>query len=98
MSPGLDTGDIVGQRATALDARSTLRETYALLRDEIVALFADLWPAVVAGDAPRLAQPSGGSYHRSSDKERHLAAMPQGWDTPCEVVVEYGRSAGLWLT
>lgn len=97
MTAGLDKGDIAGQRVTALDAGSTLRATYDVLRAEIVELFADVWPAVVAGDGPRLAQPVGGSYHRSSDKEQHLAAMPDGWDTRCDVVAEYGRTAGLWL-
>ena len=98
MTGALDQGDIAGQRQTALDAGSTLRETYAVLRDEIVELFAEVWPAVVQGGAPRIAQPDGGSYHRSSDKERHLAAMPDGWDARCELVAEYGRNAGLWLT
>ena len=98
MSPGLDRGEICAQRSIALDASSSLRATYESLRDEIVALFAEVWPAVTTGNAPRVVQPAGGSYHRSSDKEQHLAAMPDGWDTRCDVVAEYGRSNGLWLT
>lgn len=98
MSPELDQGDIAGQRSMTLDAGSTLRETYDVLRDAIVELFAEVWPAVLTGNAPRLAQPAGGSYHRASDKEGHLASMPDGWDTRCDMVAEYGRSNGLWLT
>jgi len=86
---GLDTGDIIVQKEIFFYPNGeTLASTYEQLNQEIIGLFKQHWPDIAIGEAPRRRQPSGGSFHRTSDKERflHLIAE-QGWDTPVEELV-----------
>ena len=97
MTQELDAGAIVRQAVVPLDETLTLRESYETLRSSIVTLFRESWPDIASG-APNLTEQSGrGTYHRSTDRLAHLAAMPQGWETRCLMVREYGRIQGLWL-
>lgn len=98
MTTGLDRGDLIASAEAEVCPSHTLRTSYGVLQELMVALFEETWPSIKRGNATQLEQGPGGSYHRSADKERHRAAMPRGWDTACQDVAEYGRKAGLWIT
>lgn len=97
MTPELDRGEIIAQRHVPLDSCHTLRSSYVSLQVEMANLFREWWPRIERGDLPRRPQRASGTYHRSSDKTTHLAALSNGWDTPCAEVEEYGRRVGLWI-
>ena len=68
---GIDTGDIIAQREVPVLASDTGKTLYERLEAASVELFREVWPAVVAGEAPRRPQPrGGGTYHRSADADR----------------------------
>ncbi len=94
----VDRGDIIARELIDPGPDHTLRTSYADLQLHMVELFSRVWPGVASGSETSTAQSGTGSYHRSVDKERHLAAMPNGWDTRCSEVTEYGRRHGLWLS
>jgi len=91
MSPGVDKGAVICQREVELDPGETLRDSYTSLTNEITGLFSEAVPLLKSGDVPVTPQISGGTYHRSSEREKHWSAFPLGWDTPCQVVREYGE-------
>ena len=91
MNPGLDKGAVICQREVELDPRESLRDSYDSLTNEITELFSETVPLLKSGDVPVTPQISGGTYHRSSEREEHWPAFPLGWDTPCRVVREYGE-------
>jgi len=63
-----DTGPIWAQRAVALTPYDTAGTIYARLQDEIVALFREVWPAIVAGDLVPVPQDDAGAvYHAKSE-------------------------------
>lgn len=80
---GIDTGPVLAQKEVFFDEkRETLRSTYAQLENEITLLFADVWPEIKTGRLHATAQPSGGSFHRLSDKTPYLPLLAEkGWDT-----------------
>lgn len=83
---GLDTGDIIAQKESVFDSpEETLASTYKKLNSEIIELFRENWPLIATGNAPRMKQASGGSFHRIKDKDefKHVLAE-KGWDTPVE--------------
>jgi methionyl-tRNA formyltransferase len=96
VSEGLDKGHIVSQMSMTFAENETLRTTYGELSNMGLELLAESWSALKAGAAPSIPQSSGGSYHKASDKDEHLAALRLGWDTPVGEVREYGRQRGLW--
>jgi methionyl-tRNA formyltransferase len=79
---GVDTGDLIAQRAVVPVDGDTLATSYQRLQDEICALFREVWPVIRSGDAPRQPQPSGGSYHSMADQQRVAHLLTAGWDTP----------------
>ena len=87
---GVDTGDLIGQREVRFNGEETLRSSYERLQLEIQDLFCELWAEIRAGRAPRTPQPSGGSYHRSSDKAPFGHLLTSGWDTPVRGLVGAG--------
>lgn len=65
---GIDTGDIVAQRQIESLPTDTGLSLYRRLEQTCIDLFADTWPAVMAGTAVRRPQAgAAGSYHRKSD-------------------------------
>jgi len=95
MTTGLDRGDIVCQRPVQLDPAHTLRETYDSLINEVVGLFADIAEQLGRDVLDRTPQNAGGTYHRSADKVQHMSHFPNGWDTPCYEIRDYGEESGL---
>lgn len=71
MDEGVDTGDIIAQREVAVEPSDTAERLYRKLERAAVALFAEQWPAIRDGAAPRAPQPrNGGSTHRARDLAR----------------------------
>jgi methionyl-tRNA formyltransferase len=79
---GVDTGDVIAQRAVELTGDDTLATAYARLQDEMVTLFAEQWPAISAGTNERTPQPPGGTAHRVADRAAVEHLLTDGWDTP----------------
>jgi methionyl-tRNA formyltransferase len=90
---GIDTGAVLAQRKTAFPPGQTLASSYARLQDDMVALFADSWPAIRAGRIEAVAQEGTGTIHRSRDKEGLFELLPAGWDTPVEEAARIIRAA-----
>jgi methionyl-tRNA formyltransferase len=91
---GIDTGDIIAQKEVAFDEQTeTLASSYEKLSREIVTLFAETWPQIVAGTAARRRQPPGGTYHaaRELTQYEHLLAE-KGWQTPVADIRKAGAA------
>lgn len=98
MSSALDRGDIVVQREVTFAGSETLASSYTRLGRVGLELLGKQWHMLMSGSAPRTPQVGTGSYHRAADKNRHVTALPQGWQTLGSSVEEYGRRHGLWLS
>jgi methionyl-tRNA formyltransferase len=67
---GVDSGDIAFQRELPVTWEDTGATLYERAQRAMVALFIDSWPAISAGDIPRIPQdPSAASFHRASELE-----------------------------
>lgn len=65
---GIDSGDIIVQREVAVEAVDTGATLYRKLENAACSLFAESWPAVQSGRAPRHPQPRlDGTAHRVKD-------------------------------
>ena len=78
---GVDTGDIIAQRAVAFSDTDTLASSYQKLHIEIQKLFKEVWPEIRDGKNERTKQVGNGSMHRARDKEHIAALLSNGWDT-----------------
>lgn len=68
---GVDTGDVIAQRAVPVEPVDTGETLYHRLEAACVELFRDTWPLIRAGTAPRTPQPAGApAAHRARDVER----------------------------
>ncbi len=66
----IDAGPIAFQRQIATDWTSTGQSLYDLAQAEIIRLFVDSYPAIAAGDIPRITQNiEAGSFHRRAELE-----------------------------
>lgn len=88
---GIDTGDLIAQREVPFEAGDTLATSYARLQAQMLDLFAQTWPAIRAGTAPRHRQAGAGTHHRARDKDALMAKLPRGWETPVEDVASLAR-------
>lgn len=95
MDPGVDTGDIIGQRLIDLAPDDTLATSYDRLQSAVTELFGELWPAIKDGTAPREPQREGGSEHRVADFEMVEPLLDNGWDTPVASLRARARERGL---
>jgi formyl transferase-like protein len=85
---GVDTGPILVQKEVAFDeGRETLRHSYAVLQDEVRALFRAHWERLREGTIIPVPQVGPGTFHRAGQfrqiKERLLGS--EGWDVPVPV-------------
>ncbi len=65
---GVDTGDIIAQREVTVRPSDTGHSLYRRLERACVELFADTWPALAEGSAPRRPQdPAAGCSHCYAD-------------------------------
>jgi len=70
IDPGVDTGDIIAQRAVPVEATDTGATLYARLEEASVTLFQETWPVLLAGSFQRKSQQPDGTFHRVSDVEQ----------------------------
>ena len=89
MDEGLDTGDIIAQKEVFFEPEGeTLATTYKKLSDEIVNLFSQQWTFIMRGEIRRQQQPSGGSFHRTKDRNNFEYLLSEKrWDTPIETLI-----------
>lgn len=95
MDPGVDTGDIIGQRLVELAPDDTLATSYERLQSAVTELFGDLWPAIKDGTAPRELQQADGTVHRVADFEVVEPLLDNGWDTSVGSLRARARERGL---
>jgi methionyl-tRNA formyltransferase len=91
MDEHFDTGPIIAQREVSFSAEETLRSAWWRLQSELVSLFEEHWPAIRSGDCTARPQPSGGSYHRRSERNAVAHLLTQGPDTPISELASAGR-------
>jgi methionyl-tRNA formyltransferase len=65
---GADTGPIWAQREVPLRPTDTAGTIYARLQDEIVALFRETWPAIVAGELEPVPQDHSRAVYHAPDE------------------------------
>jgi methionyl-tRNA formyltransferase len=78
---GLDTGPIIAQELVSIGLDETLATSYHLLQAAVERLFADNWPAIRAGKAPRLPQRGEGSSHFARERAGVAHLLTDGWET-----------------
>lgn len=67
---GIDTGDVIAQRAVGVEPTDTGRTLYERLERESFALFTETWPRIRTRSAARTPQAGGGTSHRVKDVDR----------------------------
>ena len=71
LEKGLDTGKIIYQKEVFFDEeKDTLASSYDALQETIVDLLCDNWEEISSCTYKEKEQPSGGSYHRTSDLKK----------------------------
>jgi methionyl-tRNA formyltransferase len=84
---GVDTGALIAREVVEFGAGDTLRTSYDKLHLRMRALFATWWPALRAGQGPRIAQEPGGTLHVKKDIEPFWNVIARRtWDTPISEV------------
>lgn len=96
MNAGLDTGPILGQVPVVPRLGDSLKSLYDHAHLVLRALFWAHWEKIARGTAREWTRPQTGpsTYHRAAHLERYWPKLPQGWDTPVEVVQELGLEHG----
>ena len=92
ITAGLDEGEIIAQREVDLSSEMTLKESYECLSESIVKLFEKNIGSILDGRAAIVGQKPGGTSHKSRERLKLWNMFPLGWDTPCQVVSEIGKS------
>lgn len=82
MDEGVDTGDVIAQRAVTLADDDTLATAYAKLQAAMTDLFREQWPAIAAGTCGRSPQTPGGTTHKVADRAAVEHLLTDGWNTP----------------
>ena len=95
LDSGIDTGDIVAQRAVEHLPTDTLRTSYQRLEREIERLFFESWAQLRAGRAGARAQRPGGSFHRAADRAAVEYLLARGGDTPAAQLIGRVQREGL---
>lgn len=87
IDPGMDTGPILAQREIDFDPLAeTLSSSYARLRVEIEALFAQSWDDIASGRLSPQAQTVRFPVHRVAHKAEIFDGLPAGWQTRACIV------------
>jgi methionyl-tRNA formyltransferase len=81
LDAGIDTGDLIAQKAVEFGPEETLRTSYARLQSEIAQLFATQWSRIRDEKCDAAKQTGAGSFHRVADRERVAHLLTNGWDT-----------------
>jgi len=86
LDDGIDTGDILAQRALEFLPDETLRSTYDKACAAVEDLFEEHWPKIRSCKLKSIQQPAGGSFHRYSDRTVFEHLLTAGWDTPVSAI------------
>ena len=86
MTAKLDKGNIIAQKKIVFDAKlHTFESSYEVLQENIKQLFKENWASIKNKTCPKLPQESlwdgKGTYHRSTDKNKLLPFLKNGWAT-----------------
>lgn len=85
---GLDTGEIIAQKAIAYTCNDTLKTTYTRLKNGIEDLFCENWDKIRANTVVAKRQRfSEGTYHKSTEKNQYEYLLVDGWDTKVNVLI-----------
>jgi methionyl-tRNA formyltransferase len=86
---GIDTGPVLAQREVRIDRqRDTLRTSWNKLAANIEDLFNSRRHGILEGLLNPIPQGKGGSFHRSTDKNRFSSLLEEkGWDTPVKNLI-----------
>lgn len=91
MIEDIDAGDVIAQRAVAIDPTDTAREVYDKVSGAAVALFRESYPFAPKLLATRLGQdPAQASYHRAGDFD--FAERRIDWTRPAEELQRWIRA------
>ncbi len=87
LDEGVDTGDIIVQRAVQFDSKKeTLATSYQQLHATIQQLFKENWQDIKTGLCHRKKQIGNGSTHKAKDKEPFLYLVKDRWNTSISVL------------
>jgi len=76
LDEGIDTGDILSQKEITLGEDETLASSYTKLRQEIEALFIEVWPSIEDGTiTPQKQDLTAGSYHSTGETNEIIARL-----------------------
>jgi len=90
---GLDTGDCIMQLVVSRwRGGETLKTSYEFLNTCASQVFALEWGRFRLGRWFIVPKEGEGSYHHSKDKDEFMSMLPMGWETPVEVVANFGAS------
>ncbi|MDG2213440.1 MAG: formyltransferase family protein, partial [Verrucomicrobiota bacterium] len=81
MDYNFDTGQILCRKEVSFDDNDTLRYSYEKLHTELVELFLSNWENIKFNKVKPKRQTGTGTYHKSSDKNRFIEKLTDGWDT-----------------
>jgi methionyl-tRNA formyltransferase len=82
INEGVDTGDLLVQKAVSYCTDDTLKVSYNRLSDSIELLFLKFWPDIRLEKIKPIAQIGKGSTHKKQDLEKYKYLLHKGWDTP----------------
>jgi len=92
MDAGADTGPIWAQRMVEVRPTDVASTLYERLQDEIVDLFRETWPQIVAGEiAPHPQREESAIYHRKSEID-HLDQIDLDAPTTARQVIDRLRA------
>ena len=84
---GIDTGPIIFQKLLTLpDVKKSLQQIYEHVNQELIGLFCNNWPLLVAQKFNARSQCGDGTFHRSVQAKDFLATLEDSWNTSIEDV------------
>lgn len=98
LNEGIDTGDIIAQRAIPIDPQDTGATLSAKLTEVGYELFVETWPLIESGKAPRIPQDDAQAIYSVAPRREHARIA---WGDPaeriCNVVRAFTRPGkGAW--
>ncbi len=97
LNEGIDAGDIIAQRAIPIAPDDTSRTLGKKLEDLGVELFAETWPLIASGQAPRIAQDDSQATYSVAPRREHARIR---WDMTALQIHNMGRAfidaGGAW--
>ena len=81
VAKGLDTGDIIYQKAQIFDeGKETFASSYRILQESVVELLKQNWNELLSGSYEVFAQEGKGTYHKKSDMKKFINGHDFNWD------------------